>query len=107
MPYFFPTFIFDWGTSSQFSFLCTDWLLLQANFDPIKRRTVKQSNFSIPTEVNMSTSQVDVTSDSENSEVESIIKLAVDEKQPPKLQYVYEMDEDTEEDPLDEDDAFE
>ena len=68
---------------------------------------MKQSKFSIPTEVNMSTSQVDVTSDSECSEVEGVIKLDVDEKQLPKLQYIYETDEDTDEDPLDEDNTFE
>ena len=36
-----------------------------------------------------------------------IVKLDVDEKELPKLQYVYETEEDMEEDPLDEDDAFE
>ena len=70
--------------------------------------TVEQSAFSIPTEVNMSTSQVfDMINDSEHLEVEGVIKLNVDEKQLPKLQNIYETDKDTEEDPLDEDDAFE
>ena len=40
----------------------------------------------------MSTSQVDVTSDSECSEVEGVIKLDVYEKQLPKLQYIYETE---------------
>ena len=54
----------------------------------------------------MSTSQADVTSDSECSEVEGVVKVDLDEKQLPNLQYVYETDEDTEEDPLDENDTF-
>ena len=47
-----------------------------------------------------------MTSDSKCSEVEGVVKVDLDGKQLPNLQYVYETDEDTEEDPLDENDTF-
>ena len=39
-------------------------------------------------------------------ETEEVIKLEVDEEQLPPLQYIYETDETTDEDPSDEEEAF-
>ena len=101
----FPTFLFDWGASSQFSFLLFDWQLLQADFGIINK-PVNSNTFSIPTTTNMSMSPIHSVHAYEPSEIEEIVKVEVDEKHLPPLQYVYKTDETLDEDPSDEEEAF-
>ena len=54
----------------------------------------------------MSTSPNIMASTQEPVETEEVIKLEVDEEQLPPLQYIYETDETTDEDPSDEEEAF-
>ena len=56
----------------------------------------------------MSTPQIsNISSECEHSEVEGVVELEVNEDQLPRPQIIYETDEDTDEDPLDEDEVFE
>ena len=69
---------------------------------------MSQCNSNIPTTVKMSVSQVsDMTSDKEPLEIESVIKLEVNEDKLPKPQNIYETDEDSKEDALNEDEVYE
>ena len=43
----------------------------------------------------------------EHSEMEGVVKVEVNEDQLPNPQFIYETDEETDEDPLDEDEVFE
>ena len=49
----------------------------------------------------------DISSDCEHSKIEGVVKLEVNEDQLPNPQFIYETDEETDEDPLDEDEVFE
>ena len=71
-------------------------------------KSVNQNNFSIPTDAKMSTPQISNVSDEcEHSEVEGVVKLEIDESQLPNPQFIYETDEETDEDPMDEHGVFE
>ena len=55
----------------------------------------------------MSTPQIsDVSDECEHSEVEGVVKLKIDESQLPNPQFIYETDEEIDEDPVDEDEVF-
>ena len=101
----FPAFLLDWGTSSQFSFLLFDWQLLQADFGIINK-PVNPNTFSIPTTTNMSTSPLHSVHTDEPTEIEEIVKVEVDGQHLPPLEYVYETDETSDEEPSDEEEAF-
>ena len=58
--------------------------------------------FSISTTLTMSTSHNIMAKPQEPVEMEEVSKLGVDEEQLPPLQYIYETDETTDEDPSDE-----
>ena len=55
----------------------------------------------------MSTPQIsDISDECEHSEGEGVVKLEIDENQLPNPQFIYKTEEETDEDPMDEDEVF-